>query len=260
MNRSNILDNKKDKEKSENELFSRYLITTDVFNTSVKVVRGIKDISPYNLNIDVLNTETTQVDKYNNGYTSTKPTPVPPPITKQGKAEMAKLQANENTLNKAIATANANIAKQQQQVSQAEAQQTQSRRKLQTAKTALTNAQQAEQQAAQQAQQMQMQMEQEKEAREDARNLQDNETKIKVALINAEAKMVDADENNDGYVDRTEATRAAQEVSDNAKMQMEREKMTAELGLKREEMQEKKRANKAEEAIKRTAANKKSNA
>ncbi len=121
-------------------------------------------------------------------------------------------------------------------------------------------AQQAEQQAAQQAQQMQMQMEQEKEAREDARNLQDNETKIKVALINAEAKMVDADENNDGYVDRTEATRAAQEVSDNAKMQMEREKMTAELGLKREEMQEKKRANKAEEAIKRTAANKKSNA
>ena len=115
-------------------------------------------------------------------------------------------------------------------------------------------AQQSEQQAAQQAQQAQLQMEQEKENREDARKQLDSDTKIKVAMINAEAKMIDADENNDGYVDHTEAKRGAQEAADNAKMQMEREKMTAELGLKREEMQEKKRSNKAEESIKRTAA------
>jgi hypothetical protein len=119
-------------------------------------------------------------------------------------------------------------------------------------------AQQAEQQAQQEAQQMQMQMEQEKENREDARKQLDSDTKIKVAMINAEAKLIDADENNDGYVDRTEAKRGAQEAESNAKIAMEREKMQAELGLKKEEMAEKKRSNKAEEAIKRTAANKKS--
>ena len=101
-------------------------------------------------------------------------------------------------------------------------------------------------------------MEQEKENREDARKQLDSDTKIKVAMINAEAKLIDADENNDGYVDRTEAKRGAQEAESNAKIAMEREKMQAELGLKKEEMAEKKRSNKAEEAIKRTAANKKS--
>ena len=56
-------------------------------------------------------------------------------------------------------------------------------------------AQQAEQQAAQQAQEAQMQMEQEKENREDARKQLDSDTKIKVAMINAEARMIDADHN-----------------------------------------------------------------
>jgi hypothetical protein len=85
--------------------------------------------------------------KYNNGLSSVKPTPVPPPITKAGKEEIAKLQANENTLNTSIANINAQIAKQQSQIATDTANQTSSRRNLQQAKTALTNAQQAEQQA-----------------------------------------------------------------------------------------------------------------
>jgi len=138
------------------------------------------------------------------------------------------------------------------------------RKMLETAQSEMekkqAQAQQAEQQAAQQQQQMQMQMEQEKEAREDARNLQDNETKIKVAMINAEAKMIDADENNDGYVDHKEAEAGVAEAKSNADMALQREKMQGELGLKKAELNEKKRANKAEEAIKRTAAKKKPNA
>jgi len=121
-------------------------------------------------------------------------------------------------------------------------------------------AQQAEQQAAQQAQQMQMQMEQEKENREDARKTQDNETKIKVAMINAEARMIDADHNNDGYVDRKEAQAGAADAKSNVEAQLAREKMQGELGLKKAELDEKKRANKAEEGIKRTAAKNKPNA
>ena len=116
-------------------------------------------------------------------------------------------------------------------------------------------AQQAEQQAAQQAQQAQMQMEQEKEDREDARKQLDSDTKIKVAMINAEARMIDADHNNDGYVDEKEASQAV----DDMKVELEREKMQAELGLKKEELLEKKRANQADEEIKRTAAKNKPN-
>ena len=118
-------------------------------------------------------------------------------------------------------------------------------------------AQQAEQQAQQQAQQMQMQMEQEKEDREDARKQLDSDTKIKVAMINAEARLIDADDNNDGYVDRKEGESAAKEIEVQAKAQLERDKMQADLGLKKEELAEKKRNNKANEEIKRTAANKK---
>jgi len=118
-------------------------------------------------------------------------------------------------------------------------------------------AQQAEQQAAQQAQQMEAQKEMAKEDREDARTTQDNETKIKVAMINAEARMIDADDNNDGYVDRKEADAGISEAADRAKEQLTREKNQADLGLKKEELEEKKRTNKANEAIKRKAANSK---
>ena len=41
----------------------------------------------------------------------------------------------------------------------------------------------------------------EKENREDGRKQLDSDTKIKVAMINAEARLIDADDNNDGYVD-----------------------------------------------------------
>ena len=118
-------------------------------------------------------------------------------------------------------------------------------------------AQQAEQQAQQQQVQMQLKMEEEKENREDGRKQLDSDTKIKVAMINAEARLIDADDNNDGYVDRKEGENAAKEVESGVSQQLEREKMQQELGLKKEELAEKKRSNKAEEAIKRTAAKKK---
>ena len=121
-------------------------------------------------------------------------------------------------------------------------------------------AQQQEQQMQQQAQQMQMQLEEEKQKREDARTSQDNETKIKIAMINAEARMIDADDNNDGYVDRREGEAGVKEAESRVDEQLAREKMQGELGLKREELNEKKRSNKAEESIKRTAAKNKPNA
>jgi len=104
---------------------------------------------------------------------------------------------------------------------------------------------------------MQLEVEKEKEDREDARKQLDSDTKIKVAMINAEARMIDADDNNDGYVDRKEAQSGVSEAADRAKEQIAREKNQADLGLKKEELVEKKRANKADEAIKRTAAKKK---
>ena len=79
-------------------------------------------------------------------------------------------------------------------------------------------------------------------------------------MINAEARMIDADRNNDGYVDRKEAQAGAAEAKGNVDAQLQREKMQGELGLKRAELDEKKRSNKAEESIKRTAAKKKPNA
>ena len=69
--------------------------------------------------------------------------------------------------------------------------------------------------------------------------------------------MIDADDNNDGYVDRKEGEVASKEIESGVSQELEREKMQQELGLKKEELNEKKRANKADEAIKRTAANKK---
>ena len=69
--------------------------------------------------------------------------------------------------------------------------------------------------------------------------------------------MIDADDNNDGYVDRKEAAAGAKEAGDNAKEMLERERMQSELGLKKEELKEKTRTNKANESIKRKAANSK---
>tara|TARA_R110000824_G_scaffold65226_4_gene170041 strand:- start:3308 stop:5803 length:2496 start_codon:yes stop_codon:yes gene_type:complete len=118
-------------------------------------------------------------------------------------------------------------------------------------------AQQSEQQAQQQVAQAETEKEMAKEEREDERNTMDNETKIKVAMINAEARLIDADDNNDGYVDRKEATAGVEEASDNAKEMLERQKMQSQLGLKKEELKEKQRSNKANESIKRKAANSK---
>ena len=118
-------------------------------------------------------------------------------------------------------------------------------------------AQQSEQQAQQQVAQAETEKEMAKEEREDERNTMDNETKIKVAMINAEARLIDADDNNDGYVDRKEAAAGVEEASDNAKEMLERQKMQSQLGLKKEELKEKQRSNKANESIKRKAANSK---
>ena len=91
-------------------------------------------------------------------------------------------------------------------------------------------------------------MEQEKENREDARKQLDSDTKIKVAMINAEAKMIDADENNDGYVDNTDRSEVAR-LDAVDRDRTAREKNQADLQLKREELAEKKRTNKANENI-----------
>jgi len=117
--------------------------------------------------------------------------------------------------------------------------------------------QQAEMQAAQQTQQAETEKEMAKEDREDARTQLDNDTKVKVALINAEARLIDADDNNGGYVDRKEGENASTEIDDSAKRALEQQKMQADLGLKKEELAEKKRSNKANESIKRSSANKK---
>ena len=101
--------------------------------------------------------------------------------------------------------------------------------------------QQQQMQMQQQQQQMQMQFEIEKENREDARNSQDNQTKVEVALINAESKAQDRDANDNGVRDDI----------DIAKLQLEREK----LG-------ETRRQNQAKESIEREKlkkANNKSN-
>jgi hypothetical protein len=111
-------------------------------------------------------------------------------------------------------------------------------------------AQQSEQQAQQQVQQMEVEKEMVKEDREDGRAQLDSDTKIKVATINAEARMIDADDNNDGYVDRRESESASERLKD----RIDQTKIASELGLKKEELKEKKRSNKANEAIKRKAA------
>ena len=111
-------------------------------------------------------------------------------------------------------------------------------------------AQQSEQQAQQQAQQMEAEKEITKEDREDGRAQLDSDTKIKVATINAEARLIDADDNNDGYVDRKESESASEQL----KNRTDQNKIASELGLKKEELKEKKRANKANESIKRKAA------
>jgi len=113
-------------------------------------------------------------------------------------------------------------------------------------------AQQSEQQSQQQIQQMDVEKEMAKEDRQDGRAKLDADTKIQVATINAEARLVDADDNNDGYVDRKEAGDATDRIKD----RIAQEKVAGDLGLKKEELKEKKRANKANEAIKRKAANK----
>ena len=97
------------------------------------------------------------------------------------------------------------------------------------------------------------QIEREKEDREDARKQLDSDTKIRVAEIAAEARMADADHNNDGYVDNTDRSEVAR-LDAVDRDRTAREKNQADLQLKREELAEKKRTNKANENIKKTAA------
>ena len=101
--------------------------------------------------------------------------------------------------------------------------------------------QQQQMQMQQQQQQMQMQFEIEKENREDARNTQDNQTKVEVALINAESKAQDRDANNNSIRDDIDV---------------------AKLNLEREKLGETRRQNQAKESIEREKlkkANNKSN-
>tara|TARA_R100000406_G_scaffold95695_2_gene90768 strand:- start:174 stop:1154 length:981 start_codon:yes stop_codon:yes gene_type:complete len=119
--------------------------------------------------------------------------------------------------------------------------------------------QQAEQQNQQQIAQMQKETEEMKQAREDARAQLDANTKIKVAEINAEARLADKDDNNDGYLDNknNEVKLEFDRAKEQAKLDMQREKNQQDLGLKQQELEEKKRANLENEKIKRAAANKK---
>tara|TARA_R110002020_G_scaffold233207_4_gene444986 strand:- start:4649 stop:7144 length:2496 start_codon:yes stop_codon:yes gene_type:complete len=121
-------------------------------------------------------------------------------------------------------------------------------------------AQQEQSQAQQQTAQMQQQTEQMKQDREDARAQLEADTKIRVAEINAEARLADQDDNNDGYIDMQNRDNDVKLETEQEKVNLQREKQQAELGLKQQDMEEKKRTNQANEQIKRTAANKKPNA
>tara|TARA_R110001592_G_scaffold5517_3_gene30376 strand:- start:47562 stop:50090 length:2529 start_codon:yes stop_codon:yes gene_type:complete len=137
------------------------------------------------------------------------------------------------------------------------------RRKLKEGEAQLQQRNQEQQQAEQQAQQQQAQLiqqtEQMKQQSEDARAQLDSDTKIKVAEINAQARLMDKDDNNDGYLDfkNNEVKLEADREKEGMKMQMQREKMQQDLSLKQQDLAEKQRANKANEQIKRTAANNK---
>ena len=82
--------------------------------------------------------------KFNNGIISTKPQPVPPPITKAGKAELAKLSAIEAQYNTSITSANTALQADAGKIATATATDAAGRRRLTTAQNALTTAQTAE--------------------------------------------------------------------------------------------------------------------
>jgi len=125
-----------------------------------------------------------------------------------------------------------------------------------------SDAQQGEQQAAQQTAQMQQQTEQLKQEREDARAKLDSDTKIRVAEINAEARLADKDDNNDGYLDNknNEVKLEFDKQKEQSKLDMQSQKNQQDLMLKQQDLEEKKRSNQANENIKRSTANKKPNA
>jgi len=108
---------------------------------------------------------------------------------------------------------------------------------------------QKEQEAQQQLAQMAQQTELEKQNREDNRNLQDNQTKIEVATIQAQSRLMDTDLNNNGVKDSIDREKyAAENQLKIQKMEQEREKSNRELdmkerelGLKKEQLAEKKK-------------------
>ena len=109
-------------------------------------------------------------------------------------------------------------------------------------------AQQQELQAQQQQAQMQQQTEMQKIQQEDLLNQRDNETKILVAQINAQAKQEPADGINDGIeepMSEADREKLKQQIHEfNVKMQLEREK----LDFQREKQKE-------DASIKRMQAN-----
>ena len=100
--------------------------------------------------------------------------------------------------------------------------------------------QQQQMQMQQQAEQQKMQFELEKENREDARNSEDNRTKLEIARMNLAGKMqdsaLDTDDNDNGIRDSIDM---------------------AKLDIERSKLEETKRKNKADEAIKKEQLRKK---
>tara|TARA_R110000765_G_scaffold67619_4_gene130639 strand:+ start:5108 stop:7540 length:2433 start_codon:yes stop_codon:yes gene_type:complete len=126
-------------------------------------------------------------------------------------------------------------AAKQQQESQMQQQQMQMQQQAEQAKLQT-------EQAKLQIEQSKLQLEVEKENREDARNTEDNSTKLQIAQMNAMTKMgdsaLDTDDNDNGIRDTIDM---------------------AKLDLDKQKHQETMRKNKADEEIKRKAANKKPN-
>ncbi len=82
--------------------------------------------------------------KYKNGFSSTKPTVVPVPVSAAGKAEMAKLQTKINALNTKVATADAELKTDLAKQAKDKASQSTAKSDLTNAQNALTQAQQAQ--------------------------------------------------------------------------------------------------------------------
>jgi hypothetical protein len=97
-------------------------------------------------------------------------------------------------------------------------------------------AQQAEQQAAMEQQQMLMQQEQAKLQHEDMLNQRDNETKLIIANINAQAKMMPVDDGVD-EISATDRAKLAEQIREfDARLKFDKEKLQVDSELKRKQI------------------------